>query len=299
MNSWVWLALLSPGLLAFVNYIDKYMVESRVKDFRGIPVFSGFVGFFVGTLFWLVNGLQVLPMRDGLIVVATGFITLLGYYFYFHAIVKSATSYVIALLQMTPLLTLFLSVLLLQETLTMQQFVGFLVVSSAVIGLSLKKEKKGFHINSSFWYILCADILFALANILIKFALSANSLVLIFPYESWGLGLGGACLFLCSTRARTAFIETFRTVGKSVIGIMFFNETIFIISKAASFLAIALGPVALVSVLSGTQVFYGILYGWILMLIAPKVFREDVSKKGLFKKIILTTILFTGIWLIV
>lgn len=95
-----------------------------------------------------------------------------------------------------------------------------------------------------------------------------------------------------------AFHESFRSVGKVTLGVMFFNEILFIISKAFTFLAISLGPVALVGVLGGTQVFYGFLYGILLTLLFPKIFQEDISKNEIVKKLLFAVILFIGIWFI-
>ena len=65
-----------------------------------------------------------------------------------------------------------------------------------------------------------------------------------------------------------------------------------------SFYAISLGPIALVSVLGSASVFFAILLGWILTLFWPKVFNEDVSKQGLFKKVALSILAFLGIILV-
>ena len=89
-----------------------------------------------------------------------------------------------------------------------------------------------------------------------------------------------------------------KTIPVRTIAILVFNEIMFIFSKALTFFSFTLGPAVLVNVLEGTQVFYAIVYGWILMQIAPKVFKEDMSKEGITKKLIFACILFLGIWLV-
>jgi 4-hydroxybenzoate polyprenyltransferase len=96
-----------------------------------------------------------------------------------------------------------------------------------------------------------------------------------------------------------AFLQSFRSVGGSTLAVMFFNETLFIVSKALTFLAITLSPVvALVGVLGGTQAFYGFLLGIVLTFLFPKIFREDTSARTLFKNIVLAAVLLAGIWLV-
>jgi hypothetical protein len=76
------------------------------------------------------------------------------------------------------------------------------------------------------------------------------------------------------------------------------NEGLFVLAKALTFYAYSIGPTALVSIIGSTQVFFGILYGGILSLIAAHVFQEDVTKKGLARKFTFAIILFIGIWLV-
>jgi drug/metabolite transporter (DMT)-like permease len=296
--NWFILALLAPAIYTVVNFIDKYIVEKKVKDYRGMPIYGSIVALIFGTAVWLLTGMPLLSLRDGLIVITTGILSMYGFALYFNALSKSQTSYIIALFQMMPILSLILSFLVLGEMISLQQLLGFVAVLGSVIALSINKESKGFKIDSAFYLILLADAFFALSGVLIKFTLNANSFSKILSYESWGLFLGGLSLYLLLPNVRRAFWESFNTVGKKILVVMFINEAIFVVSKSLTFLAISLGPVALVSVLGGTQVFYGLAYGWILTLIAPSIFNEDISKEGLVKKIVLTITLFIGLWLV-
>jgi drug/metabolite transporter (DMT)-like permease len=296
--NWVVLALLGPAVYTIVNFIDKYIVERKVRDYRGMPIYATIAGFIFGSLFWVFSGMPILSFRDTMIVMLTGILSIFGYALYFNAISKSHTSYIIMLFQMMPVLSLILAFVILGEVINFKQLIGFILILAAVIGLSVNKEHSSFKLSTSFWLILIADFLFAISGVLIKFTLNANSFSKILSYESWGIGIGGTILFFTFPAVRSAFRDSFKSVGRKVLIIMFLNEGIFIVSKSITLLALTLGPVALVSVLGGTQVFYGILFGWVLTLLFPMVFKEEVSKRALFKKIIFSIILFSGIGLI-
>lgn len=296
--NWFVLALISPALLTVVYFIDKYVIESKVKDYRGMPIYGAISGGVVGTLFWLFSGQPILSQRDTLLVIFSGVISLFAYYLYFNALAKSNTSYIIILFQTTPILTLILAFLFLKETITIKQLVGFALILSSAIALSLEKRREKFTLSSSLYLILLSNLLLATAAILIKFTINANSFSKIFSYESWGIALGGLLLYSLFPIVRKAFIESFISVGQKVLSIMFFNELIFVTSKATQFLAIALGPVALVSVLGSTQTFYGIIYGAMLTLLVPRIFKEDISKNGLLQKIAASVVLLFGMYLI-
>ena len=296
--TWFILALLSPAIYVIVNYIDKYVIERKVKDYRGMPIYGALTGIVIGTLFWIFSGQPVLSLRDASLVVTSGVISLFAYYLYFSALSKSQTSIVIILFQMTPIFTLILASIFLKELITVKQLFGFLLVILAAVALSMEGKLKEVKISSAFYLILLADVLLAVSALFIKFTINANSFSKIFSYESWGLALGGLILYIFSSGARTAFRVSFRSVGRNVLGIMFLNESIFVVSKSIQFLAIALGPVALVSVLGSTEVFYGILYGQVLTSLFSHIFKEDVSKKGLLKKLLPSLVLLLGVYLI-
>ncbi len=63
--------------------------------------------------------------------------------------------------------------------------------------------------------------------------------------------------------------------------------------------AISIAPsVGLVTVVTQVQSFYGIILGLVFTLLFPKIFNEDISKKGLARKMIGAVLMFAGIWLI-
>jgi uncharacterized membrane protein len=72
--------------------------------------------------------------------------------------------------------------------------------------------------------------------------------------------------------------------GATTLAIMFGNEALYVISKAITFLAITLGPVALVSVLGGTQVLYGLIIGVLFSLWFPRVFHEHTSWRFVLRR---------------
>lgn len=298
MDTWIFYALLAPAVYAVVNFIDKYLLSKEVKDYNAMPIYTAITGFVVGTLFWVVNGFPLLSSRDSLIVIATGILTTWSLIAYFKALSFEETSKVIILFQMLPIVTLLLSFLFLKETITPKQFIGFILIIFASIAVSVEKEKKGFILSPAFFYILIYDILWAASGVLIKFAINANSFWKILSYESWGIGIGGIMVYLIISPIRNAFNKSLKKITKRALSIIALNEGVFVLAKSLTFFAFSLGPVALVSVLENTQTFYGIIFGFALTIIAPSIFKEDISRKGLVKKLVASIILFLGILLL-
>jgi drug/metabolite transporter (DMT)-like permease len=296
--NWLFIALLAPAIYTVVNFIDKYIVEKHVKDSRGMPIYGTIMGLVMGMIFWVGTGFPTLGFRDTVLSLLTGALTIWGAALYFKAISNENASKIIILFQMTPVIILILSSIFLHDTINAQQFIGFILILAAALAVSSEGKKQKFKLSEAFWLILSVDFLWSITAILAKFTIEANSFQSVLAYESWGIGLGGILLYAGFPSIRKAFHKNLKTIKKRIIGVMFLNEGIFVIAKTLTFLAYSLGPTALVSVIGSSTVFYGILYGWILTLIAPKIFQEDVSKQGLIRKFALSIILLLGIILV-
>lgn len=297
MYNWLVFALIAPALYASVNFIDKYLLSKEIKDYRALPIYTGIFGFIAGLLFWIFTGFPILHTKDALIVLTTGVITSLSLVVYAKALSKEETSNIIILFQMFPIVTLLLSFLFLKETITLKQLIGFVLIFASAISISMKSKNK-FSLSPAFFLILLYDFLWASSAVLIKYTSNFMSFSKIVSYESFGVGLGGILIFIFSSGIRKAFLKNVKRIRIKALGVIALNEGVFVLAKSLTFFAVSLGPTALVSILENTQTFYGILFGWILTLLAPAIFKEDVSKKGLAKKIIFTFVLLVGVWLI-
>jgi bacterial/archaeal transporter family protein len=298
--NWLFFAILSPAIYALVNFVDKHLVSNEIKDYKAMPIYTSVVAFFAGTLFWILTGFPLLGAKDGAIVILTGMIAAWSLFLYFKALADEETTTIIILFQTLPIMSLIFAYIFLGETITPKQFLGFVLIISAAIGITFKPKTKGEKILSkAFFLILLYNILWALSGVLIKFAINANSFSKILSYESWGIALGGTLVFLLFPGIRKAFLVNIKTIRRRTVNIIIVNEGLFVLAKSLGFYAFSLGPVALVSVLTSTQVFFGILYGFILTKSFPKLFKEDISSEGLTKKIGLSILVVLGIILLV
>lgn len=297
--NWVFLALLAPAVYTVVNFLDKYLVSNEVKDYKAMPIYGTIVGLVVGTIFWVLTGFPVLSTFDAAIVLFTGMLTMWGVPIYFKVMSEEETTTVIILLQTIPVISLILAFFLLNEAISTKQFIGFIIILTSAAIASLNSTKgKFFSLSSSFFLVLIFNLMWALSGVLIKFAINANSFAQILSYESWGLGIGGVMLFILFPSIRNAFLKNIKSVRKRTLNVLFINEFIFVLAKGITFFAYSLGPVALVSVIGGTQVFFGLIYGFILTTLFPKFFKEDISRNTLLRKGFLAFLVLIGIFLL-
>jgi len=296
--SWLVYALLAPLIFTVVNFIDKLILEKHVRNPASMPPYISIMAFFSGCLLFVVTGFPVLPFRDAAIVIFTGILTAVGAVLYYQALSMEETSKVIVLIQIQPVMVLILSFLLLHETISAIQFVGFVLILGAAVTLSAKRGIGGFQLSGIFGKLLVINFLWSLSVVLFKFVAAGDHFEPFLPYESWGFALGGLLIFLFVGSVRDAFRESLRVIPRQALAIIAVNETIFLGAKLLTLTAVALGPTALVSVLGGTQVFFGIVAGWILTLIAPSIYKENIIPSELLRKGAIAIVLFIGIALI-
>lgn len=295
---WVFYALLAPTLYTASTFVDKYILEKKLKDYTPMPLYISLMGFVVGLFFWVLTGFPILDFRDTLLILSTGILTSFATVLYYKALFMEETSKINFLFQIMPIFSLILSWIFLGESLTYIQLLGFFLILLSGIFISIEKTNKNYRFSQAFFLILIVDFLWAISGILIKFAISIRSFSEMLSYESFGIGLGGIVLFIFAPKIRMAFLESITNIPKTTSLIIFLNESLFAFAKAVTFFAFSIGPVALVSVLEGTQAFFAIVYGLVLTFFFPKIFKEDISKKGLRKKILFFVVLFVGILLV-
>lgn len=293
--NWLFYALLAPVMLTGVNFLDKYILEREIKTYLGMPIFSGIVAGIFGTLVWIATGFDTLPAEDAALILLTGVISVWSFLLYFKGISAEETSTVIVFLQLQPIVALILAFGLLNEVISLQQFAGFWLILIPAIALSLKRD--AFHMSPSFWYILAAVSIWALSEVLFKFVSADYPFGTLVVFESWGIASGAVFLYMLRP-VRAAFYENMAFIRPRAFGLIFLNETAFVGSKLCKLLAVTLGPVAMVNVLSSTQIFFAIALDWTLMILLPAVFKADLSYDTLKRKMLGAAVMFVGLLLV-
>ena len=297
--NWIVLALVAPVFDTAVNFIDKYLVGEKLEDYRAIPIFMGIVGTVAGFILYALRGFQTMNGLDMPLILLAGVLTYFSIYYYFKALDFEETSVVVILFQASPLITLLLSTLFLNETITFMQLLGFILILAASTSVSLDSVKHGtFKLSRSFYYIMASNFFWSCAAIVYKGTADSNDFISTLGIEGIGIGLGALIAFTLDSGVRSAFLTTMPKISPHVLLLLILNEIVSLTARWIVFLAVLLGPVALVDVVVSIQIFYAIVSGWILTRLFPTLFNEDISHKGLTLKLIAGITLILGIYLI-
>ncbi len=294
--NWIIYALVSPLLGAATVFFDKYLVERETTPLA-LPVYAGIVSLAYGVILWAIAGFPILTPLDTALVIASGTLRIIGAVYYFIVLQKAEGSTVIVLFQAYSVFVLTLSFVFIGEAITPLQLAGFVVILAASVAANYQPDKSKFD-SKQLIGMLIIDLIFAASAVVFKFAVSGNDVFELIGYEAIGISVGALIVWLVMPAMRREFLASLKAIRPQAVGIIIAKELTADLAKLLSFVAMSLGPVALVAVVGSTQAFYGILAGWLLTLIAPAIFREDISRSNLLKKGGLAGLLIFGIWLV-
>ncbi len=294
---WLIPALLAPAFYTLVNFFDKYLVVKVLADYRGLPIFTGLAALIAGYVFMIISGFSIPPAGDIVLILISGCLMLFGLASYYQALTIAETTEVIILMKMIPLFTLILSLIFLGQTLNLSQLIGFLLILVGTLLISLQKNTTNFKVSKTFYLMALSSFLFASAYVIFAYVSREVTFQQSVAFESWGVFLGSMILAAFSSGTRQGFLMSLKSLNYQRLSIIFLNEGMFVVAKYFTFLAVSLGPVALVSVLEGMQLFYGLILGIVLTLLIPKVFQESVGRSAFFRKVAISSLIFLGIYL--
>jgi drug/metabolite transporter (DMT)-like permease len=295
--SWLFYALLAPAMFTIAIFIDRYILDHEIDDYRGMVIYAALTALVLGAILVIATAFPVISLRDLALIIFTGIMGIWGVALYFWAMNVEETSAVIVLIQMIPLFVLILSSVFLGDTLTPRQLGGFFLILASAIAVSVRREEMKFRLSPALFAAVAASLLWAVQQVMFKFVVTETAFRDVVGYEALGFALGGLVL-LAIPSIRHSFLSSLKTVRKRAVAIIFINEAWSTAAKLIAFLAISLGPVALVSVLEGSAVFFGIVVGWLLTVILPRLFSEDISPRALLRKGAFAAVMFSGLLLV-
>jgi transporter family protein len=311
---WFIFALISTLLITLVNYGDKFLVESQVQNPLALLVLLSFVNGVFALIFWLLSGFMTLPLQSAFLITLAGTAPVFAGYFYFQAVLRTEASHIIVMGQLSPVFTLILGMLFLGEQLTGSQLLGFALIIAAALAVSIKAKNPDSPLSSaSIWTVfglmVMTHLIYSAAIILTDELISDivmqgqtvkwQALLSVTAHASLGYFLGGLALLAFVPPVRNAFLSQFKQTPLKAILALSSVEAIFAIRMFIFYLALSLGSASLVTVVGSLNVFFAILFGWILTLWRPQIFKEDIRLKSLAQKAVWAALAFAGVLLII
>lgn len=284
------ITLLASFLWAITNHIDKYMlcnIENPTSNIKSLLVFSSLIAGLVLSPLWLiVSKFQISISAISLtFVFMASILYLLATYFYFKALEKNDASIVVVMFQLIPVFSYVLSWVLFKETLTTNQMIGSLIIISSAIIISLDFESNSNKNKlTALILMIISSLMYALYFIFFDIAIrSSDYKAVAFWYQISFLLIG--IILLCLKHFRKPFIEMIKNNGKKIASLNITNEVLNLMANLMVNFANLTIPLALANTLNGFQGAFAFIIGAIGVLILPKIFVEDLSKKIVIQKV--------------
>ncbi len=294
---WYIFAAITPVFYSFGIFIDKFLVDKKIRNPLTITALLGIMSGIIGVSIGLITGFKFIGLPQTALIILGG--VFLNWYLipYFAAIKIEDASRVVPLFQLIPVFTLIISSIFLKETLALKQIGGMGLIIIAGIILSVERlDWRFLKPRKSLWLMIVSCLMYGSVGLLFRYVSKSASYWSLFSYEYIGSGLGGLMLFVLP-KVREDFIKD---LGKfrSATGLLLADKGFGWIAQMAENYAVTIVAVPLVNIVAGIQPAIILLMGLFFTRFFPHVIKENIKKEVLFQKILSIVIILVGLYLV-
>lgn len=293
---WFILAILAPVAWAIGNHIDVFLVKHYVQDDTGVKsngvgsliIVSCLVGILILPITFFFNSeVSSVVKETRLILIAVGFLEGLSVLAYLYAIMEDDIASVAAWFNTIPIFNLILGFFVLGEVITKIQLLGFLIIITGLIILSIKRTELGFFFKKKVALLmLLASFAYGLMTIFFKLGTEVKSFWVSSFWQYIGLTILGIIFFIFIKSYRDSFIKIFSNKGLKFYSINAINEFLFIVGTMISNYASLLAPVALVSLVGSFQPLVVIIFSFFISLFLKTKNKESLTTKERYIQVV-------------
>ncbi|MQF82636.1 hypothetical protein FIM02_00525 [SAR202 cluster bacterium AD-802-E10_MRT_200m] len=293
---WLWLALISAFLFAVVVVLDKRLLVVYIPNVKTFYFLAGFQQLCMAAIVLLIIPWSSSPTYFSFaMAISSGIVWALGLIFMFYGISRLDVSRVIPIAHTFPVFVTIMAVWFLNETILPIQVVAIIVtvIGAGLVAKDPTRIGDGKGSLDVYVVVLLGSVLTALANVTYKYALETIEFWNLLTIRSFCLGL-----VLLAAGYNSRIIPQIKFLFWNRNGTLLFIATEVItapLAIVAMVLALALGPVSLVStVLSIRPLFVLIISG----LLSTRMFRylnEPLTRETLPLKLLSTGMIVGGV----
>lgn len=298
------IAILASFLWAISNHVDKFLIsniDENTSNIKTLLVFSTLVAGIVITPLWII--LSKFNLTISIISLISVFAATLCFCIantlYFIALDKNDTSIIAVMFQLIPVFSYILAFILFDESLTIKQTSGsiIIIISAIIIAIDFK-EKNNHDKFECLIFMTLSSLFYAIYYITFDIAIRDSSYYSCAFWFQIGLLIIGI-IFISIKSFREPFIKAIKTNGSKYLTLNGLNESLNLIANLmVNYVNLTL-PIALVNVLNGLQGIFVFILGVIGTIFLPKYFKEDLSKGVVIQKVISIILGIVGLIILV
>ena len=302
--TWLSIVVISYLLLAFVNLIDKFLLDKVLSDSKVYAFLISILGSLVllaAPWFLLWPGTFLLIFQ-----LLTGALFPLALFFMFQALRHGDASKVTVLIGgLIPIFTIAFSFIFLNERYTLGQWagMGLLLLGTFMIALLPTSEKKtraqaANNKKLAFYFSLGCALVYAIFFIATKYAYNHHNFLSSFIWIRMGSFLA-ALLMIVRKKDRRQILGSLRSGHSSkpknqfvIIGNQALGAFAFVLQNYA----ISFGSVAIFNALQGVQFGFLLIFGWLFTIFNPRMIKENISRQVVIPKIVAIVLISVGLY---
>jgi transporter family protein len=295
--SWVLPAIASPFVSALVTIGDKWILSSLKVRIESFNLFVGIVQLSVAFSILLILGIPDAPFRS--IAGAVGGGLLWGIYLIvlFWSLRREQMGRIVPVSQTSPVFAAILGVVFLGEHLGIWGWIAvLLVVAGAAIVSAEPKQILSGGFSRVYLYVMAGAALVGVAQVLLK--TSSEDLNVWHNMSFRGIGLFTTLALPFLRKSVVQDLGVFLMNRKTAVPIFIIEGIGPIFGNLFLLLALANGPVSLVSALLGTRPIFILIITLIFAPFAKRALAEKFTRADIITKAVSTTAVVSGVIII-
>ncbi len=293
--SWVLLAIVGTFFWASANIVDKVLRTKYLKSSIALTASFGIVGLVFSFILLLVIGIPSLSLQHLTAALVAGILMPYLIIPYLKSLSLEEASRVVPLWHLSPVFTLVLAVIFLNEILTPLRYVAFAIILLGGFLISARRIGTAFHLSPAVALMLFSSFLVAIVDVLLKFAYSSGIFWGIFFAWYFGMTLSQLSLFILPT-VRKNFSRSFRKHNFAIV--IFLSVLSGFIGFVLYSNAISIGPITLVSVFVSFQSLFVLILAMFISLKFPRIIKETIDAKTIGIKMVAIGLMAFGLLLL-
>jgi uncharacterized membrane protein len=295
--SWIVIALISAAIIALVSISDKAVIYRYARSPLTLPLLIGMAQTTVGLIV-----LAIVRIPSGATLEASGSAVLSGALFGLSGVLgqrvlfTQEVSRTIPVVQSAPIFAALLAVVVLDESISVIQWLGIVatVLGSVFLSLRITAGIKSIILHRSFYLLMISAFMFGAANVAGKVALDELPVLYTHGLRMLALGL----VFLMFSFRLAPLVDVRRFFSQRSPALLFVSTNEFITANVGILLllwALSLGPASLVTALLGTRALFVVLYSTGLAIVWRGALGEETSPGIVAIKVFSTMLIVAGV----
>lgn len=294
---WLLFAFLAPAFYAIAEILDNFLVNKEFKHPFTLVFYTTLFNLIFIPILFFFEPPQIPPSDTIPLFIVLGLVGIGYLYPYYKGLQSDDTSIAISFFAIGRIFVPVLAFLIVGEVLDVLQYAGIGLIIISVFLLGIHHKRSSFRLSKAVWYIGFAAFLLAFEGVIFKLLFDSGVTVstAVGGQAIISLALGLTLLLFTKTRIK---IKTAFPVFIKLSPIFLVEELFTFLGQVSEAKAISLTSVSVIKGITMIAPFFLIIYAWFGHSFFPNLFKEDLHKKQIEKKVLLFIILVIGIMLI-